>query len=223
MKCPDRSSTKPEPVAPSFLPWYCASTWIVLGSSRCATEATERLPAGSGACETVPESPSPPLTRPSVELACEVLVRRSAEHAADHADHQRQHRHHRPQPAGDAPARGARRRGGRPGRAGCRAAGTPDASGPSGPPTDSVRAGHRGCDRSRRRTRRRPLVRRRLLAWGQPAVTAGAGQRRGVLAARGRWDARRSRVLALHRVPTRHRAGAEGPSRPYGASVRPGP
>ena len=67
MKWPDRSSTKPLPVAPSFWPWYCASTWIVLGSRRWATAATEWLPTARGAFETVPESSSPPLTRPSVE------------------------------------------------------------------------------------------------------------------------------------------------------------
>ena len=58
-------------MAPSFLPWYCASTWIVLGSSCCATDATEWLLAGSGACETVPASERPPLTWPSRELVCQ--------------------------------------------------------------------------------------------------------------------------------------------------------
>ena len=71
MKWPDRSSTKPEPVAPSFLPWYCANTCTVLGSTCCATEATEWLLAGSGAWETVPAAPRPPLTCPSREEVCQ--------------------------------------------------------------------------------------------------------------------------------------------------------
>src|SRR4051812_32644496 len=70
MKCPDRSSTKPDPVAPSLRPWYCASTWTVLGSSRSATDATERLCDESGALDSVPASASPPLTWPSVEWLC---------------------------------------------------------------------------------------------------------------------------------------------------------
>ena len=43
----------------------------MLGSTCCATDATEWLLTGSGAWETVPAAPSPPLSWPSRELVCQ--------------------------------------------------------------------------------------------------------------------------------------------------------
>src|SRR6478609_5637832 len=65
MKCPWVSSTKPEPVAPASCPWYCATICTVLGSTRCATAATDPFAAGSGDVEVAPVSCRPPATRPS--------------------------------------------------------------------------------------------------------------------------------------------------------------
>src|SRR4051794_20655536 len=70
MKSRAGSSTRRAPGAPPLRLWYCASTWTVRGSSRSATDATERLCDESGALDSVPASASPPLTWPSVEWLC---------------------------------------------------------------------------------------------------------------------------------------------------------
>ena len=61
MTWPASSITNPEPVAPPSWPSYSAEIWTVLGSSSCATAATEVLPPliGAAVWTLVVSSPVP--------------------------------------------------------------------------------------------------------------------------------------------------------------------
>ncbi len=74
MMWPGWSSTKPEPVAPPSWPSYSAEIWTVLGSSSCATAATEVLPPLIGAAVWTPVESSPAPVPPS-DADAESLVR----------------------------------------------------------------------------------------------------------------------------------------------------
>ena len=181
MTWPWRSSTKPEPVAPPFLPSYSATICTVLGSSclrhrgdRAVVGRQRRRRDGVDAVEAAADA-----CRAVVAASCQLLV--------DDAAERRRRPGRRPAPARRRPARPSRARRprgrGAAGRgdaaaAGCRAAGS--------------RAGGRAAAAAWAATRRR-----RRAAPAGAAAPGGRRERTGAVASASAWSLGPVRLVAV--------------------------